>query len=114
MRSGAHTPEELETLLEDAFVMRDPLAVRRLVTSGAVLAAGYPEVFGAERIAHVAEALWEHHHTYVAEPQRVLQTRHTALLVAEHGINVARRQADGCWRYEILLLETSESERNEP
>jgi hypothetical protein len=101
-------------LLEDAFVLRDPLAVRLLVTSGAVLAAGYPEVCGAERIAHAAESMWEHNHTYVAEPQRVLQTRTTALVVAEHGINVARRQADGCWRYEILLLGKAGLERNEP
>lgn len=91
-------------LLEDAFVMRDPQAVMRLVTHGTVLAVGHPEVCGAEHIARTAEALWQHNLTYVAEPQRVLETRTTALVVAEQGINVARRQTDGCWRYEILLL----------
>jgi hypothetical protein len=40
MRPGARTPEELETLLEDAFVIRDGEAPAQLFADGAVLAPG--------------------------------------------------------------------------
>ena len=40
MRSGAQTPEELETLLEDTFVVRDRQALAALFEDGAVLGAG--------------------------------------------------------------------------
>jgi hypothetical protein len=39
--------------------------------------------------------MWECEYTYLAEPRRVLQARNTALVVAERGINVARRGTDG-------------------
>ena len=37
MKRGARTPEELETLLEDAFVVRDGEALIELFEDGAVL-----------------------------------------------------------------------------
>ena len=37
MRPGARTPEELETLFEDAFVVRDRDALAQLFEDGAVL-----------------------------------------------------------------------------
>ena len=40
MRQGARTPEELETLFEDAFVIRDRTALAGLFEDGAVLSAG--------------------------------------------------------------------------
>jgi hypothetical protein len=104
MGPGASTPEELETLLEDALLIRDHEAVIELFEDGAVLdpGGGLPEARGADHIATLASALWER--TFVADPRRVLQARDTALVVGEWGINVARRGADGAWRYAISLL----------
>ena len=105
METGARTPEELETLLEDAFVIRDAEALIELFENGAVLVGGdVREARGEEEIARFASALWDRDHTYVADPHRILQARDTALVVADRGVNVARRGSDGAWRYAIALL----------
>lgn len=104
MRPGARTPEELETLFEDAFVVRDRDAVADLFEDGAVLVIAGGEARGAEQIARVATELWSRDITYVADPRRVLQSRGTALVVARNAVNVIRRGADGRWRYAISLL----------
>jgi len=107
MRPGARTPEELETLLEDAFVIRDRAAVADLFEDGAVLVtAGAPgEARGGEAIARIAAAMWAGDVTYLADPQRVLQARDTALVVGSRGVSVVRRGADGAWRFAIALLD---------
>ncbi len=104
MVGGARTPEELETLFEDAFVTRDREALAQLFEAGAVLVAGdrLQEARGGDEIARVATALWTGDRTYVADPRRVLQARDVALVVAERGINVVRRGRDGAWRYAIV------------
>jgi uncharacterized protein DUF4440 len=108
MKPGAQTPEELETLLEDAFVVRDPGALTGLFAPWAVLGdAGEAEARGGEQIARLATAMWERDYTYLADPQRVLQARDTALVVGGHGINVVRRDSDGRWLYAVSLLENS-------
>ena len=85
MTPGARTPEELETLLEDAYLLGDGDALARLFEPSAVVAAGdQGEV-------------------------RVLQARNTALLMASGGIKVARRGDDGAWRYAISLLEMNQA-----
>jgi hypothetical protein len=104
MRSGAQTPEELETLLEDAFVVRDRQALAALFEDGAVLGAGGLEARGGEAIAGLAGELWERELTYLADPRRVLRARDSALVIAACGINVLHRGADGAWRYTISLL----------
>lgn len=104
MRSGAQTPEELETLLEDAFVVRDRQALAALFEDGAVLGAGGLEARGGEAIAGLAGELWERELTYLADPRRVLRARDSALVIAACGINVLRRGGDGTWRYSISLL----------
>jgi len=105
MRPGARTPEELETLFEDAFVIRDREALAQLFEKGAVLVVGDgPQARGGEEIARFATAMWERDRTYLADPRRVLQARNTALVVAERSINVVRRGRDGAWRYAISLL----------
>jgi hypothetical protein len=103
---GARTPEELEALLEDAFVTRDAEALTRMFAEGAVLAvdADKEAARGAEEIGRLATVLWEGDRTYVAEPCRVVQARDTALVLAARGINVVRRGSDGAWRYAIALL----------
>ncbi len=106
MAPGARTPEELETLLEDAFVTRDAEAVSAMFDEGAVLVAGdgSPRVRGADAIGRLVAALWEGGRTYVAEPRRVIQARDTALVVGTRAINVVHRGSDGAWRYAISLL----------
>lgn len=93
-------------MLEDAFVMRDDEALAELFDEAAVLDAGQGErqARGGAEIRRVASVLCSGSRTYVAHPRRVLQARETALVVAEHAINVARRGGDGAWRYTISLL----------
>jgi len=106
MSRGARTPEELETLLEDAFITRDRTALRALFDEGAVLApADAPEARGGAAIARAGAALWAGGRTYVGGRARVLQARATALVVAPAGIHVARRAGDGTWRVAIALLD---------
>jgi hypothetical protein len=106
MRSGARTPEELEMLFEDALVIRDREAVSALFEDGAVLVrpGAAAEARGGQQIGRIAAELWSQDLTYLAEPRRVLQARDTALVVAEHGVSVVRRDAGGTWRYAISLL----------
>jgi hypothetical protein len=106
VRQGARTPEELETLLEDAFVLRDPRALTPLFEARALLVAPglAGEARGNEQIASSASALWAHDYTYLADPRRVVQAHDVALVLAMHGTNVVRRSADGAWRYAISLL----------
>ena len=109
MRAGARSPEELETLLEDTFVVRDSHAVARLFEDGAVLFApdGLGEARGADEIARLAAAMWERDRTYLADPRMVVQARDTALVVADRVINVVRRGSDGAWRYSISLMSSA-------
>jgi len=105
MSTGARTPEELETLFEDALVMRDREAVAELFEAGAVLLAGDgPPTCGGKEIAGLSLAMSDGDRAYVADPQYVIQARDIALIVAEQGINVARRGRDGDWRYVIVRL----------
>jgi ketosteroid isomerase-like protein len=105
--AAARTPEELETLFEDAFVMRDPEELSALYGEGAVLvaSAGGPEARGDEAISQAVAALWGRGRTYVAGTRRVLQARDTALVVADAGVHVLRRAGDGGWRVAISLLD---------
>ena len=106
MRPGARTPEELETLLEDAFVIRDGEALAELFEDGALLVAqeGAREARGGDEIAQLVREMWERNRTYLADRPRVLQARNTGLVVTQRGINVVRRGTDGAWRYAIALL----------
>jgi ketosteroid isomerase-like protein len=104
MRAGAWTPEELEALLEDAFVTRDAEAVSWMFADGGVLVAEGPHEARGEEAGRMARALWDREQTYVAEPRRVVQARDIALVVSDRAINVLRRKSDGTWRYAISLL----------
>jgi hypothetical protein len=116
MGAGARTPEELEILLEDAFVLHDPQALARLFHPGAMLVAGggLPEARGRGQIARVALQLWDAERLYFADPRRVLQVRDTALVVAGCAINVVRRTDDGSWRYAISLLDLDKPTTTSP
>jgi hypothetical protein len=112
LRSGARTPEELETLFEDAFVVGDAAALPELFEDGGLLAAGQA-VCGREAVGPFAAVLWERDVGYVAEPRRVLQARDTALVVSERSIGVMRRASDGRWRYAIALLDVDDTTNEE-
>jgi hypothetical protein len=106
MTAGGQTPEELETLLEDALLLRDAEAVAGLFDGGSVLVTGQPaqQIRGPDQIPLVAALLWQHQHGYLAHPRDVIQARDTALLLGEGVINVARRGDDGSWRYAISVF----------
>lgn len=105
MERHGRTPEELELLLEDAFVMRDARALADLFADDAVLADGTRhEARGRDAIARCASAMWAQRRTYVAGPGRVLQSGATALVAGDAGIHVVRRGRDGGWRYAIAYV----------
>ena len=102
-RPNARTPEELETLFEDALMIADHAALTEMFDAGAVLAAGDASpLHGTADIVRCALATWHGDHPYVANPQRVLQARDLALIVTEDGVNLACRR-DGDWRYVIVF-----------
>ena len=115
MGAGARTPEELESLLEDAFVLHDPQAPAQLFQPDATLVVGdgLPEARGRRQIARVATQLWDSPRLYLADPQRVLQVRDTAPVLTGRAINVVRRH-DGSWRYAISLLDLDKPTRPSP
>jgi hypothetical protein len=105
MTAGARTPEELDTILEDAFVTRDRALSRALFEDHSVLVqAEGAEVRGGEAIGDALAELWDRDRTYVAPAGRVLQARDVALLVSSAAIHVLRRGGDGTWRAAISLL----------
>ena len=101
----AHTPEELETLLEDGLIIRDPEALVALFDEHAVLVAGNkPALHGPGDIVRSGLEIWNDERGYVADPQCIVQAHDIALLVSERSLNVARRSANGTWRFAIVLV----------
>jgi hypothetical protein len=106
MRSGASTPEELESLLEDSLLIGAAPPLAGLFETGATIAidGASREARGSEQIARFADELCVQGYGYLAGRRRVLQAGDTALVVGEHAVNVMRRGADRKWRYSISLL----------
>lgn len=106
MSQGARTPEELDALFEDAFVLRDARVLASLFEPRALLAASRMagEARGSEAIERSAAELWSRDLTYVADPRRVIQARDLALVLGTQGTSVVRRGRDRVWRYAISLL----------
>jgi len=112
--SGARTPEELETLFEDALLVRDHKVLTALFESGATLVMSSDEpVRGGEAIARAALASRNGIGAYVADPRRVLLARNSALVVTDRGVNVMHRGDDGAWRYAIVLHAVEQSNGKE-
>ncbi len=105
--AGGQTPEELETLLEDAVVLRDADGLARLFEPGGVLIAGldHQPARGPEEIARAAAQAWDRGDGYLPDQRRVVHTRDTALVLGKGAINVTRRGRDRCWRYIISVLD---------
>jgi hypothetical protein len=101
----ARTPEELETMLEDALMTSDCAALAALFESRAVLVAGQqPPVRGSAAIVRWATAQAAENQPYIADPRHVVQARDLALIVADGAVNVACRDDHGVWRYVIACL----------
>jgi hypothetical protein len=99
---GARTPEELETLFEDALVLEDGAALAALFEGGALLAMNDEPPVRGEGLWRAVLARWGNGQPYVADCRQVLVARDIALMVGERGVNVARRDRDGGWRYAIV------------
>lgn len=94
----ASSPEELETLLEDAVLLDDAAAVTALFHSGAVLITG-------RRLSGPEQALVELVELgYVANTRTVTVRRDVAVVVGDHTINVSQRDPDGAWRLVAAIL----------
>jgi hypothetical protein len=102
---GGQTPEELETLLEDAILLGDADAVAGLFQPGGVLAVDTErELRGQTQIPEAAAALHRYRPGYLATPRRVFRVRDMALLLGPDVVNLAQRGDDGTWRYAICVL----------
>jgi hypothetical protein len=111
--AAAQTPEELETMLEDALLTRDPGTLATLFEATAVLVTGDPSpARGCDDVVRLALATWQGDHCYVADPRVVVQARDVALVVGKGGANVARR-TNGAWRYAIVLQSTCDLDRTQ-
>jgi hypothetical protein len=106
---AASTPEELESLLEDAFLLGDTGALAALFDNRALLVAddGSGQARGMAEIVRMMGAMCGRGYAYLASPVRVLQAGDTALVLAERAVNVMRRGEDRGWRYAISLLEAN-------
>jgi hypothetical protein len=94
----ASSPEELETLLEDAVLLGDEAAVADLFDPGAVLVAG-PLVTGPERVLAELAKLG-----YVAATRSVTMRPCQAVVVGERTVNVSVRAPDGSWRLVAAIM----------
>ena len=105
MTRGAASPEELETLLEDAFLIHDQQALNELFAGHAVLsfADNRLDAHGRSDIAHRIAAIWDQGGGYLSHAPRVVQTGPTALVLAGPAVHVVRRSGGG-WRYLISWL----------
>jgi hypothetical protein len=99
---GGRTPEELESLLEDAVVLRDASATAALFELDGVLVAGSRAATGRLDVARATHRLGGY--GYVADPRRVLHGSGLALVVGPRSVTVARRGVDEMWRYAFAVF----------
>ena len=107
MLDGGWTPEELETLMEDACVLGDGKALSHLFEAQGVLVLdhGRREARGHIEIAESMELIaGTRGGGYVALPRLVYQNEDIALLIGEGVVNVARRSPDRSWLFAISLM----------
>jgi hypothetical protein len=95
----ASSPEELELLLEDAFVLRDDLAAAALFEDGGVLIERTGDARGPR---HVAGLLAER--GYLASPSSVTVISDIAVVVGPQTVNISRRDPHGGWRLVAAIL----------
>lgn len=113
MEWDAATPEELDALIEDAFVLRDAAALGRLFEDGGLMVVGDEPrpARGGAQIVRAAERVWTSGRGYVANAVPVIEARDCALMRGPAAIQVARRTPAGGWRLAISLLALHDDER---
>jgi hypothetical protein len=106
MSTGGQSPEELETLLEDAILLGDADTIACLFEPGGllILDEATRELRGRGEIRQAGPALRLDRCGYLAAPRQVFQARDTALLLGPGVVNVVRRSKDGTWRYAVCIL----------
>lgn len=104
------TPEELEAMLEDAFIVKDAVTAAELFEEAALLVDGctLSEARGRTGITQAITSVWDDW-TYVADSNRVLQAGDLAVSFGR-SVNVLRRRPDGVWRLAIAMLRNDERE----
>ena len=104
MGANAFSPNELETLLEDAVLLGDGPAAAELFEPGGVLIPGprSPQARGRAAIAAYVHAA-SGRPGYLAGSPLTAHSRDIALLAGPAAINVARRRTDGSWLFVISL-----------
>jgi hypothetical protein len=96
----ARSPEELETLLEDAVLLDDAAAVASLFEPAGVLLVGTGPARGPAEIA-AAVPSWT---GFVADPRTVVRVPGLSLVVGPAATTVARRDpTTGAWRYAMVV-----------
>lgn len=112
MPDGATSPEELETLLEDACLVGDLDALAGLFAGDAVLGhthRGQP-VTGRGEVVSVIKDLRADGVGYLARSPVVIQSGSLALIVNGTAVHVVRRSSAG-WRYLISWLDSGWARR---
>lgn len=111
MRPGARTPEELDLLLEDTFVLRDGAALAQLFEASAVLVVGdtFSEARGREEITAVAARMWQMDQCYISDPTRI-QCDDIAFVTGPSSVSVVRRSIDRSWHFAIVLLSFADAQ----
>lgn len=106
----ATTPEELEAMLEDAFILKDAAAAADLFEVDALLSYGCAplEARGRPAIERMIASVLDDW-TFVAGSDRVLQAGDLAIGVGRN-VTVLRRRPDGAWEFAIALLSSEEGE----
>ncbi len=94
----ASSPEELETLLEDAVLLGDEAAIVALFDSGAVIMIGPRIEAPKQALAELATC------GYVAATRTVTVRRDVAVVVGDHAVNVSCRASDGAWRLVAVIV----------
>ena len=103
MNPGGQTPEELETLLEDACLLRDSAALAGLFEEDGLLVRAALQSRGRAEIARACSLIWDPGDDYLAETNRIFQARRTVLIIGDNATSVATRGCDGTWRYAISV-----------
>ncbi len=95
----ARSPEELETLLEDAVLLGDATAVRSLFAAGAVLVSERGPAGPEQAMAALSRI------GFVASPRSVGVWHDTAVVVGDSTVHVSVRSRDGTWRLVVALVQ---------
>ncbi len=90
---GASSPEELETLLEDAVLLQDDRAVADLFESNGVVVRVPSRVTGRSRAGSVLVR-----EGFVASVRSVTVVHDVAVVVGQRTVNVSGRRPDHTWR----------------